>query len=107
VAQDEQGEAGTTSGQEGEPSALRPGQARRRLPIATRAPFSRLAKRISLARASSLPTPVARPRIETIDTTGARPLKSDLWLRYRSSVYAADHVGTLHLFELAHGRNSF
>ena len=34
--------------------------------------FSRLAKRMSLASASSLPTPVARPRIITIDTTGAR-----------------------------------
>jgi hypothetical protein len=29
-------------------------------------------KRMSLASASSLPTPVARPRIETMDTTGAR-----------------------------------
>jgi hypothetical protein len=34
--------------------------------------FSRLAKRMSQASASSLPTPVARPRIEAIDTTGAR-----------------------------------
>ena len=34
--------------------------------------FSRLAKRMSLASASSLPTPVARPRIEAIETTGAR-----------------------------------
>ena len=34
--------------------------------------LSRLAKRISHASASSLPTPVARPRIEAIDTTGAR-----------------------------------
>ena len=34
--------------------------------------FSRLAKRISLASDSSLPTPVARPRIAAIDTTGAR-----------------------------------
>lgn len=34
--------------------------------------FSRLAKRMSQARASSLPTPVARPRIDAIDTTGAR-----------------------------------
>src|ERR1700720_1253689 len=37
-----------------------------------RSAFSRLAKRMSLARDSSLPTPVARPRIDTIDTTGAR-----------------------------------
>src|SRR5580700_9497199 len=34
--------------------------------------FSRLAKRMSQARASSLPIPVARPRIDAIDTTGAR-----------------------------------
>src|ERR1700741_4706191 len=34
--------------------------------------FSRLAKRISQASDSSLPTPVARPRIEAMDTTGAR-----------------------------------
>ena len=34
--------------------------------------FSRLANRISLAKASSLPTPVARPRIEAMDTTGTR-----------------------------------
>jgi hypothetical protein len=34
--------------------------------------FSRLAKRMSHARESSLPTPVARPRIDTIDTTGER-----------------------------------
>jgi hypothetical protein len=27
---------------------------------------------MSLAKDSSLPTPVARPRIDTIDTTGAR-----------------------------------
>ena len=30
-------------------------------------------------------------------------LKPDLWLRHGISVYAGDHVGTLHLFELAHG----
>ena len=34
--------------------------------------FSRLARRMSLASASSLPTPVARPRIEAMDATGAR-----------------------------------
>ena len=34
--------------------------------------FSRLAKRMSHARANSLPTPVARPRIDAIDATGAR-----------------------------------
>jgi hypothetical protein len=34
--------------------------------------FSRLARRISEARDSSLPTSVARPRIDTIDTTGER-----------------------------------
>src|SRR5262245_13759653 len=34
--------------------------------------FSRLAKRMSLASASSLPTPVALPRIEAMETTGAR-----------------------------------
>ena len=33
--------------------------------------FSRLARRMSLASASSLPTPVARPRIEAMDATGA------------------------------------
>ena len=34
--------------------------------------FSRLAKRMSQASDSSLPTPVARPRMEAMDTTGAR-----------------------------------
>ncbi|MNN01628.1 hypothetical protein D3C81_1142530 [compost metagenome] len=34
--------------------------------------FSRLANRMSQASASSLPTPVARPRIDAMDTTGAR-----------------------------------
>jgi len=47
--------------------------------------FSRLAKRMSQARANSLPTPVARPRIDAIDTTG--PLinsrASSLYLRAR------------------------
>src|ERR1700678_1908967 len=37
-----------------------------------RTALSRLANRMSLASASSLPTPVALPRIEAMETTGAR-----------------------------------
>src|SRR5205823_3142347 len=60
--------------------------------------FSRLAKRMSQARASSLPTPVARPRIDAIDTAEARLRRTSISGRGCKPVGPGGRLGCLFNF---------